>query len=107
MAGPTHPTIEQCDGSSPTPSAGLHPHQPVKQNGHDDERSFDDLFRAYYTSLCAYARRLVKRADIAEELVADVFVRLWERREEWQTCGNQKGYLYAAARNQALKYLAH
>jgi RNA polymerase sigma-70 factor (ECF subfamily) len=49
----------------------------------------------------------VKRSDIAEEVVADVFVRLWEHRATWLSCKNQKGYLYAAVRNQALKHLAH
>jgi RNA polymerase sigma-19 factor, ECF subfamily len=107
MAVPTPPTIEHRNSSSPATPAALQLHLSFERNGHDDQRAFDRLFRAYYTRLCAYACSVVKRPDIAEELVADVFVRLWERRTEWQACRNKNGYLYAAVRNQSFKHLEH
>lgn len=68
---------------------------------------FEDLFRTYQLKLVAFARRFVKRNDVAEELVEDVFLHLWELRGSWPDPGNHKRYLYAAVRNQALKYIAH
>jgi RNA polymerase sigma-70 factor (ECF subfamily) len=69
--------------------------------------SLEFLFRAYYQKLCCFARSYVTSPDVAEELVDDVFLRLWEQRESGHACVNPRGYLYAAVRNQALKHLAH
>ncbi len=70
-------------------------------------KSFDALFRTFYRPLCAFACAYVRCPWIAEELVDDVFVRVWERRASWDSCVNKKRYLYAAVRNSALKHLAH
>ena len=73
----------------------------------DEGLSLEILFRAYHQKLCSFARRYVTCPDVAEELVEDVFLRLWEQRENGHACVNPRGYLYAAVRNQALKHLAH
>jgi RNA polymerase sigma-70 factor (ECF subfamily) len=44
---------------------------------------------------------------VAEELVHDVFLRMWEHRSTLRECVDPKRYLYTAVRNQALKHLAH
>jgi RNA polymerase sigma-70 factor (ECF subfamily) len=72
-----------------------------------DEHVFDTLFRTYYSRLCTFARRYVHRPDVAEEVVADVFVHLWKHRARWPELANKRRYLYAAVRNQALKHIAH
>ena len=69
--------------------------------------AFESLFRTYHEKLCAFARSYVKCADVADEVVEEVFLRIWELRGNWPDSGNEKGYLYAAVRNQALKHLAH
>jgi len=38
-----------------------------------NSKAFDFLFTSYYSSLCNYARDLVKSTEIAEEVVQDVF----------------------------------
>jgi len=70
-------------------------------------RIFEGLFRTYHTRLCEFARAYVVCPAVAEELVHDVFLRMWERRSVLQHCVTPKGYLYAAVRNQALKHLSH
>lgn len=83
---------------------------PTHVHRHDaggDGALFEALFRAYYSPLCAFVCTYVRCPWIAEELVDDVFVRVWERRSTWDSCLNKKRYLYAAVRNSALKYLAH
>jgi len=89
-------------------------HQNGSKREHDDRPvpagevlSFESLFRTYHAKLCAFARSYVKCPDVAEELVEEVFLRMWELRGNWPGCANQKRYLYAAVRNQALKHLAH
>ena len=67
-----------------------------------EEAAFQSLFRAYYPSLCVYARRLTGDADEAREVVQDLFVRLYEHRQSLPAPGSLKSYLYAAVRNACL-----
>lgn len=70
------------------------------QNG--DEEAFESMFRAYYPQLCRFAAEYVDSANRARDLVQDVFLRIWERREEWTVQRSLKAYLYQAVRNRAL-----
>lgn len=70
--------------------------------------SFELLFRTFRPRLCAYAERYVACPDTAEEVVEEVFLRVWmQRKFENGGCGSPKRYLYMAVRNQALKVLDH
>jgi len=42
---------------------------------------------------------------MAENIVQDVFVKLWEKREEWHVQSNVKSYLYTAVKNHSLNYI--
>lgn len=70
-----------------------------------DPAAFAALFERYYDALCAFAEGYVGTADEAEEVVQEVFVRLWTRRERVTISTSVKSYLYAATRNQALNHL--
>ena len=72
-----------------------------------DSGAFTQLFDAFYERLCAFAEGFVSSPDVAEELVEEVFFRIWKQRNEWRLTGSLKGYLYTAVRNQALKHLDH
>ena len=67
-----------------------------------DRAAFEALFRLHYAPLCAFARGYVKDADQAEDLVQDLFFRLWLDREKLQVTTSVKAYLYAAVRNRCL-----
>jgi RNA polymerase sigma-70 factor, ECF subfamily len=67
-----------------------------------DEHAFEQLFRAYYSSLCDFAARYAKDDALAEELVQDLFADLWARRRDWQVRDSVRAYLFAAVRNRAL-----
>ncbi len=41
---------------------------------------FECAFRAYHPTLCQFAYRYVRSREVAEELVHDVFAKLWEGR---------------------------
>ena len=70
-----------------------------------DATAFEQLFHAYYQRLFAFVESYVRSAEVAEDLTVDVFVRIWERRAEWELQGSLRPYLYAAARNEALAWL--
>lgn len=75
----------------------------VVQNG--DYFAFRELFTNHYGPLCNYAMRVVATKEIAEEVVADVFVKLWKNREHIEVHTSFQAYIYRAVRNQALDYL--
>lgn len=70
-----------------------------------DESAFEELFRRYYRDLYLFALGYVRSRDLAEEVVQEVFVRLWERRQRWSPSSSLKLYVYRAVRNEALNCL--
>jgi len=72
----------------------------------DDQTAYKELFTSLYSSLLLFAKSIVKSKEAAEEIVSDVFIRIWERRKELQKIDNLKVYLYVSSRNTALNYLS-
>jgi RNA polymerase sigma-70 factor (ECF subfamily) len=73
------------------------------QNG--NEETYILLFREYYVSLCAYSRKYVGRKDVAEEIVSEVFFKIWENRKTLRITTSVKAYLFQAVCNNSLYYL--
>jgi RNA polymerase sigma-70 factor (ECF subfamily) len=88
-----------------------HPHEPladaevVRRIRRGDRDAFEVLFRTYYAGLAAFVHRLVRSRAIAEELVQDVMLKIWLRREHLEEVDSLRTYLYRAARNHALNHL--
>ncbi|MBI9059277.1 RNA polymerase sigma-70 factor [Labilibaculum sp. DW002] len=70
-----------------------------------DERALDELFNIYYDKLLSSAFFVVKSKDLAEEVVSDVFYRLWQNREKLSEVKNLDNYLFVSVRNQSLNYI--
>jgi RNA polymerase sigma-70 factor (family 1) len=71
----------------------------------DDQQAYKELFTSLYAYLLRFAKTLVKSKESAEEIVSDVFIKIWEKRTELEKIGNLKVYLYVATRNLAYNYL--
>jgi RNA polymerase sigma-70 factor, ECF subfamily len=71
-----------------------------------EEDAFEQLFHRYYRELCVYASRIDRAGGSAEEIVQEVFFRLWMHRERLQLVESLSGYLYAITRNVALNRIA-
>jgi RNA polymerase sigma-70 factor (ECF subfamily) len=67
-----------------------------------DPAAFEALFRAHYQPMCAFASRYTDSIAVAEELVQDVFARVWTDRGRWPAPANPRAYLFTAVRNRAL-----
>jgi len=72
-----------------------------------DARQFESLFRSSYVSLVKYANTFVKDHDTAEEIVQDLFFRLWQDREKLKIESSLNGYLFRAVHNRCLHTIAH
>lgn len=70
-----------------------------------NEDFFHDLFVDYYPSLLSFACYYVEDESIAEDLVQDVFVKMWELREQWEEVKNFSAYVYQMVRFRCFNYL--
>ena len=77
----------------------------LQQLARGDQRALQQLFDEHYVALCRTALRLVHRTEIAEELVQDVFIYLWEKRESLRITSSVSAYLFRAVRNRSLNHL--
>jgi RNA polymerase sigma-70 factor (ECF subfamily) len=69
-----------------------------------NEAAFEELFHFYYEPLCRYATGIVLEPEEAEEIVQQVFLRIWERRAELNITVSFKAYLYRSVHNASLNH---
>lgn len=67
--------------------------------------AFESLFKKHYAALCAFAHNFVNRPELAEEIVQDTFVKLWEKFPGLEIQISEKAYLYKAVQNNCLNYI--
>ena len=72
----------------------------------DDQTAYKELFTSLYSPLFLFAKSMVKSKETAEEIVSDVFIRIWERRRDLEKIENLRVYLYVSTRNTALNYIS-
>ena len=72
-----------------------------------DVGQFESLFRSSYVSLVRYARTLIKDHDSAEEIVQDLFFRLWKDKEKIKIESSLNGYLFRSVHNKCLHCIEH
>jgi len=77
----------------------------VEHIGGFNETLFEQLFKQYFSSLCLFARKYVKDVDVAKEIVHDVFVNLWDKREQMDMQKSVKSYLFTSVNNRCLNYI--
>lgn len=79
---------------------------PYKKNfALSDESSFERFFKMNYHLACLVALRYVKSEQIADDIVQETFVTLWQKRDELTIRTNLKSYLLNMVRNRSLNYL--
>ncbi|RNI25039.1 RNA polymerase sigma-70 factor [Rufibacter latericius] len=65
----------------------------------------ETLFKQYYVLLCRTAVRFTKDTEAAEDLVQEVFCKIWQNREVLEVSTSYKAYLVRSVTNQALNYI--
>ncbi len=71
---------------------------------HNDEQALKRLFDMYYPRLLPFAISFLKNKPVAEEVVEDVFIRLWQHRANLPTITSLAAYLFTATKNGILNY---
>ncbi|MBO9731949.1 MAG: RNA polymerase sigma-70 factor [Chitinophaga sp.] len=67
--------------------------------------TFESLFKTYYPALCTFAYDFVNRHDLAEEIVQDTFMKIWEKYDDLNIQVSEKAYLYRAVQNNCLNFI--
>jgi RNA polymerase sigma-70 factor (ECF subfamily) len=70
-----------------------------------DEAAFETLFRTYVRPLCAFAYSYVGSKATAQEIVQELFCRIWERRDTLEMPRSVYAYLFSATRNRSINHL--
>lgn len=70
-----------------------------------DESAFTEIFYRYTTRLFPFVAKLINSDSWAEEIVQDVFLRLWQGREKLSQVDNPSAYLYQMASNRTMDYI--
>jgi RNA polymerase sigma-70 factor (ECF subfamily) len=60
------------------------------------------LFKAHYDELCRYAHSILKNQDAAEDVVQQLFIKLWEKRDTISDIENVRSYLFRSTFNMSL-----
>lgn len=71
-----------------------------------DETAFEQLFFEYFYDLRSFALQITESKELAEDIVQEIFYKLWKSREDWTISSSLKGYLFKAVRNEALNQIS-
>lgn len=72
-----------------------------------DVKNFRKLFDDFYIPLCIFGERYIEDAECAADLVQDCFIRLWQKKEDFEYLHQLKAFLYTSVKNGALNELEH
>lgn len=67
-----------------------------------DEHALEKVYKAAFRSLDYYAKEITGQPQLAEEVVQDVFLKIWQSRSELIIKGSFKAYLFQSVHNHAL-----
>jgi len=71
----------------------------------NNEQGFRALFDRYHQDIYRYALSLLKVNELAEEVVQDVFLKIWQNREQLDPAFSFKSYLFTIAKHRCLNML--
>ncbi len=72
-----------------------------------DSYAYTEIFERYNRILLRHAFRLLSNDDEAYDVVQDVFLQLWQKREEITFKSSLSAYMYTAVKNRIFKLFAH
>lgn len=71
------------------------------------EEQFEAIFRQYFVRLCCFANRYTRNSEESKEIVQEVFLNAWNKREYLRFDDDIHFYLFRAVKNTCLNQLQH
>lgn len=69
------------------------------------DQDFDWVFRAYYAPLRYFCEQATRTDTLSEDIVTDLFTKLWERNSSFESIDHIQAFLYRSAKNACINYL--
>lgn len=69
------------------------------------EKNFKNFFNEYYSALCFFANKLLHDKSTAEDIVENMFLKLWEKEPDFNRHTNIKAALYIGVKNACLDHI--
>lgn len=76
-----------------------------EKNSDNDFGSFERVFQDNYSSLVRFAMAIVNSQEIAEDIVQEVFMKIWEKKKYLAVQKTIKGYLFMSVRNKCFDFV--
>jgi len=72
----------------------------------NDIVAYGNFFKVNYHTACLVASRYIQDNQEIEDIVQDVFIKIWERRSELQIHTSLKNYLFNSVKNSSINYVS-
>jgi len=70
-----------------------------------DLKAYEQLFKQYYAPAARYASSITRDINIGEEIAQEVFMYIWDKREQINLHSGFKAYLFSSLKNKCINYL--
>ena len=70
-----------------------------------DRKAYESLFLEHYKNMVLYAKKFVMETEVARDIVQDVFIYIWDKREKLNIDRSLASYLFRAVKNASINYL--
>ena len=74
---------------------------------HGSETAFTQIYQRFHSILHSVVLRFIKDEEVAKDMLQQVFLSLWENRENLAPDTNLKNYLFTLTKNRIINYLRH
>ena len=80
---------------------------PLLLNQDNPEKGFRQIFELFYPRIWHFVKEYIKDEQEAKDIMQNIFMTLWEKRNSLRADTNLNAYLYTLAKSQCLNYLKH
>jgi len=77
----------------------------IRISQHNDEVAFKELYYVHYIELYRFGKTFMHKKELAEEVLQDVFTKIWINRKGLHNIQNLRVYLFKSVKNKCLDYL--
>lgn len=68
---------------------------------------FEELYELFFSSLSVYAYKIVADAEVAKEIVQELFIYMWDQKQEINIRISLRSYLFQSVHNRCLNYVKY
>jgi RNA polymerase sigma-70 factor (ECF subfamily) len=79
----------------------------INQFSHGDTEAFTAIYNKYYLTLYHFVKKFIPEKEDAEDITADIFIKLWKMHTKLHTIQNIEAFLYITGRNNCLNFLRY